>query len=200
VVVLLLVAAGGAGYLLLMPRLAFTNRLAAPVRVALNGGTPMTVPPGATARLSGSFGRTIVAEWELVRPLSADSAPMGEPVRGSTVAPKPRGTVHAVASTRPGEADYFAPLITNATNQPLRVLVNAGLQGAMDCECAVRPGAERVFVGYYRLYQNSTVQVRGSSGGTAAFRDLGAQVKSVDGTVGLRFEEKDLRGGKPAPR
>lgn len=200
VVVLLLVGAAGAGYLLLKPRLAFTNRLAAPVRVALNGSTPVTVPAGATTRLSGAFGRTIVAEWELVRPLSADSAPMGEPVRGSTVVTKPRGTVPGEASSSPGEADYFAPLITNATTQPLRVLVNAGLQGAMDCECAVRPGAERVFVGYYRLYQNSTVQVRGSSGGTAAFRDLGPRVTSTDGTVGLRFEDKDLRGGKPAPR
>jgi hypothetical protein len=197
IVLLLAIAAGGAAYLLLKPRLAFTNRLAAPVRVALGGGATATVPPGGTARLSGSFGRTIVAEWELVRPLSADSAPMGEAIRGSSVAPSPRGTVRAEATMRSGEATYFAPLITNATTQPLRVLVNAGLQGAMDCECAVRPGAERVFIGYYRLYQNSTVQVRGSSGGTAAFRDLGPKVVSVDGTVGLRFEDKDLRGGRP---
>jgi hypothetical protein len=197
IVLLLLIAAGGAAYLLLKPRLAFTNRLAAPVRVGLGGGPPVTVPPGGTSRLSGPFGRTIVAEWELVRPLSADSAAMGEIIRGSTVATSPRGTVHAEAGTRSGEAAYFAPLITNATTQPLRVLVNAGLQGAMDCECAVRPGAERVFIGYYRLYQNSTVQVRGSGGGTAAFTDLGPKVVSVDGTVGLRFEDKDLRGGRP---
>jgi hypothetical protein len=197
---LLVIAAGAAVFLLVKPRLAFTNGLAAPVRVAVGGGAPIVIPAGETAQLSPSFGRTLVAEWELVRPLSADSAPMGETVHGSTVVKSPRGTVRAQATTRPAEADYFAPLITNATSQPLRVLVNAGLQGAMDCGCAVRPGGQRVFIGYYRLFQNSTVQVRGSSGATAVFMDLGPRVTALDGTVGLRFEDSDLRGGKPAPR
>lgn len=196
---LALVGAGGAAFLLLKPHLAFTNRLAAPVRVAVSGGPPVTVPAGATMQLPAGLGRTLVAEWEMVRPMSADSSPMGEPVRGSTVVRSPRGAVPVAAGTRPGEAEYFAPLITNATSQPLRVLVNAGLQGAMDCGCAVRPGAQRVFVGYYRLYLNSTVQVRASSGATAAFKDLGPRVRSLDGTLGLRFEDKDLRGGRPAP-
>ncbi len=201
VLVLLVLAAGGAAFLLLRPRLTFTNRLAAPVRVAVSGGVPVTVLPGATVRLPGSFGKTLVAEWELVRPLSADSSPMGEPMRGSTVTRSPRGAVHAEADPRPGEVDYFAPLITNATSQPLRVLVNSGLEGAMDCGCAVRPGGTRVFIGYYRLYGNSAVQVRGSSGATAAFSELGPRVTALDATLGLRFEDKDLRGGKPpAPR
>jgi hypothetical protein len=63
----------------------------------------------------------------------------------------------------------------------------------VDCGCAVRPGARRVFVGYYRLYQNSTVRARDSTGRTATFRDLGPQVTSRDGAVGLRFETKDFR-------
>jgi len=197
--VLLVVAAGAAGFLLLRPRLAFTNTLAAPVNVAVAGGTPVSVPAGATVKLPLPFGKTVVAEWELVRPISADSAPMGEVVRGSAVLRGARGLTRASATTRPGEAAYFAPLVTNATSEPLRVMVNAGLEGAMDCGCAVRSGGERVFIGYYRLYENSTVQVRGSSGGLAAFRDLGSRVKSPDGIVGLRFEDKDLRRPGPAP-
>jgi hypothetical protein len=73
------------------------------------------------------------------------------------------------------------------------VTVNAGLAGARDCECAVRPGATRVFLGYYRLYGNSTVRARSPAGAEATFLDLGAQVRSRDGTLGLRFEDKDLR-------
>jgi hypothetical protein len=202
VVLLLLLVAGAAAavFLLLKPHVAFSNGLAAPVQVSVGGKAPVRVSAGETARLSAPFGRMLVTEWEMIRPLSADSAPMGETIHGSAVVKSPRGTVRVQATTRQGEADYFAPLITNGTSQPLRVLVNAGLQGAMDCGCAVRAGGQRVFIGYYRLYQNSTVQVRGSSGATATFTELGPRVTAADATVGLRFEDKDLRGGSPSPR
>jgi hypothetical protein len=122
---------------------------------------------------------------------------MGEAIRGSAVLTDPSGTVRLRAASRTMDTAYFAPLITNASTQPLRVLVNAGLAGAVDCGCMVRPGTRRVFIGYYRLYRNSTVQVRtagsGAGKGSAEFRDLGPQVTSPDGTVGLRFEDKDLR-------
>jgi hypothetical protein len=172
-------------------RLRFTNRLAAPVRLAV-GERVDTVPGGLTVELDVPRGSTSVAEWELVRPLSADDRPMGEEIRGAAVL-RGRGTLVDSAWVRQGDADYFAPLITNASRNPLRVTVNAGLQGALDCGCAVRPEATRVFIGYYRLYQNSTVRARAPSGAEATFRDLGPQVTRRDGTVGLRFEEKDLR-------
>ena len=170
------------------------------MRVVVGGAPPAVVAAGATVKLPAPSGETVVAEWELVRPISADSAPMGEEMRGSTVVRNPRGTVRLTAATHAGDADYFAPLVTNATSQPLRVMVNAGLNGAMDCGCAVRPGGQRVFVGYYRLYQNSTVLVRGTSGARASFEELGPKVTAADGTVGLRFEDRDLRGGAPAAR
>src|SRR6185369_758144 len=138
--------------------------------------------------------KTVVAQWELQRPLSADGKPMGEEVRGSSVLRGLAGTAAVHASSRPGDTAYFAPLITNASTRPLRVTVNAGLQGAVDCGCAVRPGARRVFVGYYRLYQNSTVSAWMRGVGTATFRELGPEVTRPDGTLGLRFEDKDLRG------
>jgi hypothetical protein len=129
----------------------------------------------------------------LVQPLSADGQPMGEPVRGSIVMPRPKGTISGAATHRGSHGDYFAPLITNGTDDQLRVKVNAGLEGAVDCGCAVRPGARRVFVGYYRLYRNSTVEARARDGRRAEFRDLGPSVVAPDGAVGLRFEAKDLR-------
>jgi len=190
---LLLLAVGGGILLLLRPKLDFTNRLAAPVRLSAGTAGSRTVAPGETVRLGIPRGHTLVAEWELVRPLSADGAPMGAAVTGAAVLREPHGVVRAAATSQAGDGDYFAPLITNATSQLLRVVVNAGLRGAVDCGCAVRPGARRVFIGYYRLFRNSTVQVTGAGGMTAAFLDLGPQVTAVDGTVGLRFQDRDLR-------
>jgi hypothetical protein len=188
----LALAATAAVYLFIgRTRLRFTNRLAAPVRLAV-GDRVDTVPRGLTVELDVPRGHTSVAEWELIRPLSADDRPMGEEIRGAVVL-RGRGRLADSAWVRQGDADYFAPLITNASKDLLRVTVNAGLQGALDCGCAVRPGANRVFIGYYRLYQNSSVRARARSGAEATFRDLGPQVTRRDGTVGLRFEDKDLR-------
>ena len=189
---LALAAAVAAAYLFIgRTRLRFTNRLAAPVRLAVDGKVD-TIPRWVTVDLEVSRGGTSVAEWELIRPLSADDQPMGEAIRGAVVL-RSGGMFADSAWVRLGDADYFAPLITNASDSLLRITVNAGLQGALDCGCAVRPGANRVFIGYYRLYENSTVRARSPSGAEATFRDLGPQVIRRDGTVGLRFERKDLR-------
>ncbi len=192
--VTLLVAVAGAGVMrLLRPRLAFTNTLAGPVRLVVGEKPPQIVAPGAEVRIGIGRGETLVAQWELVRPLSADGQPMGAEVRGTAVLRGPSGTMTVAARSHTADNAYFAPLITNASSQTLRVVVNAGLQGATDCGCAVRPGARRVFIGYYPLYRNSTVRVRAPAETAAEFRDLGPQVTSADGTVGLRFEDKDLR-------
>jgi hypothetical protein len=194
VLLLLLVLAVGGGVLLrLRPKLDFTNRLAAPVRLGAGTAALRTVAAGETVRLSVPRGPTLVVEWELVRPLSADGAPMGAAMKGAAVLREPHGVLRTAATSQAGDGDYFAPLITNATSQPLRVTINAGLRGAVDCGCAVRPGTRRVFIGYYRLFRNSTVRVTGAGGLTAEFVDLGPRVTAVDGTVGLRFEDRDLR-------
>jgi hypothetical protein len=191
-VVLLAVVAGG-GLLLLRPHLVVTNTLAAPIRLVVGDQPGRTLAPGQTVRVGVARGTTLVAQWELVRPLSADGQPMGDEVRGSTVLREPSGTATLRATARTGDGAYFAPLITNASRQPLRLVVNAGLVGARDCGCAVRPGARRVLIGYYRLFRNSTVEARAGAAARARFQDLGPQVTAGDGTVGLRFEDRDLR-------
>jgi hypothetical protein len=194
VLVALLLVGGIAGWFLLRrPRLVFTNRLAAPIWIAAGQAAPVSIAPGATGQLPLSGDGSVVVQWNLARPLSADQRPMGEELRGSLVIKEPRGTIYQGASARGTETDYFAPLITNASDELLRVTVNAGLEGAVDCGCAVRPGVRRVFIGYYRLYQNSTVQVRDTAGRSATFRDLGPSVTGPEGAIGLRFETKDLR-------
>jgi len=195
VLLLLLVAVAAVGVtMLLRPHVEFANTLVAPVRFVVGEEAPRIVAPGGKVRVAVPRGRTVVVQWELVQPLSADGRPMGEAVRGSSVLRGPSGTTRVQSASRTGDGAYFAPLITNASTHPIRVTANAGLQGALDCGCAVRPGGRRVFVGYYRLYQNSTVQARAvGAAGSAVFRDLGGQVTAGDGSVGLRFEDKDLR-------
>jgi hypothetical protein len=190
---LLLTAAVLAWYLLRRPRLVFTNELAAPIWLAVGQGEPVMLAPGTslTQGLPGS--RSVLVQWNLARPLSADERPMGEELRGSVVLTKPQRRVLRSATIRSTGVPYFAPLVTNASEGLLRLTVNAGLEGAVDCGCAVRPGARRVFVGYYRLYRNSTVRARDPSGRSATFQDLGPRVKAKDGTLGLRFESKDFR-------
>ena len=118
---------------------------------------------------------------------------MGETVGGSWVVPAPRGTVSRTAGPRVETGDYFAPLVTNDTDRLLRITVNAGLDGARDCGCAVRPGARRVFLGYYRLYRNSTVQATDPDGRTATFRDLGPEAQARNWVVGVRFASGDFK-------
>lgn len=191
--VLLIGAALAGWYTFIRRTLVFTNQLAAPIWITVGQASPVTLAAGQTVRLPVPGSSTQVVQWNLARPLSADERPMGEEFRGSVVVRQPRGAVHQSASARGTDADYFAPLITNAGDGLLRVVVNAGLEGAVDCNCAVRPGARRVFIGYYRLYRNSTVQAKDPAGRSATFRDLGPSVTTADGVVGLRFDSKDLR-------
>lgn len=193
-VVLLVVGAALAGWYLFNRRtLVFTNQLAAPVWIAVGQAPPVTLPAGETVRLAVPGSGTQVLQWNLARPLSANEQPMGEELRGSVVLREPRGTIDYSASARGTESDYFAPLITNSTGDLIRVVVNAGLDGAVDCQCAVRPGAHRVFIGYYRLYRNSSARATDPAGRSAIFQDLGPNVTTPDGILGLRFESKDFR-------
>jgi hypothetical protein len=172
------------------PVVVFTNRLAGPVRLEVNRAARL-VAPGETVRARVARD-LVVVQWELVRPRSADDRPMGEEVRGSWVVRSPRGEIARAASARTDTGDYFAPLVTNATAGLLRITVNAGLEGALDCGCAVRPGARRVFIGYYRLYRNSSVQATDPRGRTATFRELGPEAEARSWTVGLRFAPEDF--------
>ena len=194
-VALLLLLAGALAfvYWLARPQLRFTNGLMAPVRLTVGNSPSRTVAPGTSARLPAPWRTSVLVSWELVRPLSADARPMGETLRGSLMLPESWGTTLRTVAARGSHGNYFAPLITNATPDLLRISVNAGLEGALDCGCAVRADARRVFIGYYRLYQNSTVQATARGRTPAVFRDLGAKVVAADGSLGLRFEEKDLR-------
>jgi hypothetical protein len=62
-----------------------------------------------------------------------------------------------------GGQAYFAPLITNTSSSDITVEVNPGTAAAVRCNCLVPKGATRTHIGYYRLYQNSSLAAYNSA-------------------------------------
>jgi protein kinase-like protein len=166
------------------PTLVFENRLTEMVAVQV-GGEERRILPGGSFNLKLDRARRLDLSWQLVSRLGVS---LGDTIR----VVRPRGTVRVVASARPTHGAYFAPLITNETGRPLAITVNAGLAGSMRCGCTVPPGAVRMAIGYYPLFENSTVRAD-ADGRSATFKDLGPQVDATRGIVGLLFKETDLR-------
>ena len=194
-VLLLLLAIGAALFLVARsggPRLVVHNTLVEPVKV-IAGGTELQIAEGGTAEIKLPRGERLFAQWYLVQPAGPDGAPLGELMQGTLQQENPRGRIELEITSRTGAGDYFAPLISNTTDRSLRIIVNAGLQGAVDCNCGVPAGASRTRIGYYRLFQNSTVRGMDGRGKTATFQGLGPQVKDGGGAVGLRFNPADFR-------
>ena len=172
--------------------LRITNPLALPVRVQINADPLVVVAPGGRLERRLARGTTVVS-WEAERARTRGGVPVGEPVRGTRIIERPSGDISHLVTPSRGDTALFAPLITNETGVPLLVRVNAGTAAAEECACRVPPGARRANVGYYRLFRNSSVEVRDSSGRRALFPDLGAEIRGPAGTVGLRFGAADLR-------
>ncbi|HEU4799039.1 MAG TPA: hypothetical protein VFS94_00280 [Gemmatimonadales bacterium] len=192
-VLVLLATLGFIGYRMsTRPVLVVRNELAFPVRVALLGHDTL-LPAGSVLERVVSREQPVAVRWEMEPPRTAGRLPVGAAIAGATTVGGSDGRLPVIITPSVNGAPLFAPLITNATGVPLRVRVNAGLQGSQDCPCEVPVGANRMPIGYYPLYQNSSVEVRDSLGRRATFSDLGPAVTERSGTVGLRFNAGDLK-------
>lgn len=192
-VVVLLATLGFIGYRVgTRPVLVVRNELAFPVRVTVPGGDTL-LPAGAVLERVVGREQLVAVRWEMEPPRTAGRLPVGAAIAGAMTVGGGDGRLPVIISPSANGAPLFAPLITNATGVPLRVRVNAGLQGSQDCPCEVPVGANRMPIGYYPLFQNSSVEVRDSLGRRATFTDLGPKVTDRSGALGLRFNAGDLK-------
>jgi serine/threonine protein kinase len=174
------------------PRLVFENALRAPVTVSLSGEQHVIQPNEQTTLRLPRRGQSAVL-WTVERPTNLYGRPLGVEVYGAMAVTDPRGRILGSAQARPEDRAYFAPLITNETQDSLIVTVNAGTPHSSPCDCTVPPGATRMLIGYYRLFSNSTVRAEDPAGRTAMFTDFSGEVDQRSGVVGLKFESKDFR-------
>jgi protein kinase-like protein len=184
VVALSVLVLGAGAWFFRQPTLVFENRLVDMVTVHV-GGEERRILPGGSFTLKVPRGRRLDLSWQLVPRLGVA---LGDTI---TIA-QPRGTVRLAATASPKTRAYFAPLITNESGQSLSITVNAGLAGSVRCGCTVPPGAVRMLIGYYPLFQNSTVRAE-AYGRSATFQNLGSQANPTTGIVGLLFRTGDLR-------
>ena len=178
-------ALGTGAFFVRQPTLAFENRLTDMVAVQV-AGEERRILPGGSFNLKLERGRRLDLSWQLVSRLGVS---LGDTI----MVGQPRGTVRLAATARPSHGAYFAPIITNETGLPLTITVNAGLAGSMRCGCTIPPGAVRMAIGYYGLFENSTVRAEDNAGHTATFKDLGRQVDPLRGVVGLLFRAGDMK-------
>jgi serine/threonine protein kinase len=174
------------------PVLLVKNQLVEPIRVVVGDSTAQ-IAEGQERRLRLPRGNRLFVQWYLVQPMGPGGLPLGEPMQGTLRQDKVRGQVILTVTNRTTDGTFFAPLISNNTDRSLRAIVNAGLRGASDCGCGIPAGSTRTRIGYYRLYQNSTLRVVDGGGRSAMFADLGAKVLPGSGSVGLRFNTGDLK-------
>ena len=131
------------------------NALVEPIEILSNGVPVDTVAPESTERLGLPQGQRTGLRWRLVRP---GNPPIGEPLEGPLPAfPRAGGRLLADVSAEVSGQRYFAPLITNGSASDITLEVNPGSTAAVRCNCLVSKGAVRTHIGYYRLYQNSSV-------------------------------------------
>ena len=178
-------ALGAGAFFLRQPTLVFENRLTDMVAVQVVG-EERRILPGGSFNLKLERGRRLDLAWQLVSRL-------GVSLSDTITVAAPRGTVRLAATARPTHGAYFAPVITNETGLPLTITVNAGLAGSMRCGCTIPPGAVRMAIGYYPLFENSTVRAEDNAGHSATFKDLGSQAEAFRGVVGLLFRAGDLK-------
>jgi hypothetical protein len=168
------------------------NRFDLPVSVVAPGGETIVIPPKERHEFRLGAPGFVRYPWTVPARLDGSGATVGESPAGEVQLTAERGTNVRSISLGDARVPLFEPLITNASDRPLRIVVNAGLAGARDCQCLVPPGSARSPIGFFPLFKNTTVRAITPEQKSATFTDLGPKVDRRASTLGLRFETKDF--------
>lgn len=195
-------AAGGAYWLWANPRIVFTNTLPLALSVTAGDRAPQDVAPRQTARFRVPRSSAIVS-WTVIGPESESAS--NEKLTNSqplTFPSNPLQPVSISARNKFNGREFFIPLITNQTDQPLRIIPNAGLQEngrllSSECDCVAPPGAVRLLVGIFPLALNSTLAATLPDGSQAEFESFAHDVNPVTGEIRLKFSPENFTRRDP---
>jgi hypothetical protein len=174
------------------------NELLNPVVLTLADGTDHTLAAGDSLRLPWAPDEAFDAQWQLVRPLSAEGRPMGEALSGTLHERKPRGEVRARIDVNAVDGEYFAPRVTNASGIALRFAVE-GQGGAPLCNCVVPTGSDAEPMGYYRVGPRTVVRIRDGQEREVAYEMPHPIRERGTGALLMRVDASHLPEGAARP-
>ncbi|MEP7097771.1 MAG: hypothetical protein ABI748_08925 [Dokdonella sp.] len=194
-------AAGMAWWARAHPTVEFQNRLLVPVVVSIGDGEQINVKPGAVTRVEVSRSVNPRVTWTSESLANEPASESGSiPVTGVGMLQFPGNPFEAAVmlfQATDGSLRYFAPLVSNATNGPLCLLINAPAveragDSARDCDAIVPAAAATQFVGYFPLSASSSVRAVDALGRGTTYRGFERLADGSSGRLVLRFAPADF--------
>jgi hypothetical protein len=131
------------------------------------------------------------AHWRALRPRSTAGRELGLTLEGAVRDSAPRGVIRRDINVATLGRPIVAPVVTNLTAAPLRVVFRDARGVAVDCDCMVPPGVSSS-IGYRDASLISAVEFTDDAGRTARIVGLAARADRATGAVPIRLTPADF--------
>jgi protein kinase-like protein len=196
VVALALILAGGASVWRSSATAVLQNRLVEPITITVDG-TEHLVPPGDSLRLRLTRGAALHADWHSLRPRSGAGVEMGLALRGAVRDEEPHGEIRRSIDMWTLGRGYVAPVVTNATTGPLKVMLRDEHGAPLDCGCTVAAGAT-TSLGYRDPVHLGAIDFTDANGRTARVSSIASFADRSTGAASIRLAPDDFSAPAPA--
>jgi aminoglycoside phosphotransferase (APT) family kinase protein len=166
------------------------NRLIEPVTVSYGGGEHL-LSPGDSVRMPLPHGAVLDAHWRALRPRSTAGRELGLTLEGAVRDSAPRGVIRRDINVATLGRPIVAPVVTNLTAAPLRVVFRDARGVAVDCDCMVPPGVSSS-IGYRDASHRSAVEFPDDAGRPARIVGRAARADRATGAVPIRLTPADF--------